>query len=55
MDEKSLIKKYQKEILCLKLELEQVKQGMTNKALLPGNQEDIMSLKQQVGYLPSCL
>ena len=55
MDEKSLIKKYQKEILSLKLELEQVKQGMTNKALLPGNQEDIMSLKQQVGYLPSCL
>ena len=44
IDEKSLIKKYQKEISVLKQELDQVKRG-----ILPGiTQEEIMSLRQQV-------
>ena len=44
IDEKSLIKKYQKEISILKQELDQVKRG-----ILPGiTQEEIMSLRQQV-------
>mgnify|MGYP000108359717 FL=1 len=51
MDEKSLIKKYQKEILSLKLELEQVKQGMINNASHMGSPEDIVSLKQQVFFI----
>jgi hypothetical protein len=43
-----VIKKYQKEILNLKVELEQVKEGMTYKALLMGKPEDPVSFKQQV-------
>ncbi|KAH9321253.1 hypothetical protein KI387_015892, partial [Taxus chinensis] len=49
MDEKSLIKKYQKEILNLKQELDQLKRGMTEKHYLvaPG-QDDLVTLKQQL-------
>ncbi|KAJ6822581.1 kinesin-like protein KIN-7K, chloroplastic [Iris pallida] len=44
IDEKSLIKKYQKEISILKLELDQLKRG-----ILPGiSQEEIISLRQQL-------
>ncbi|MCO5557433.1 hypothetical protein L7F22_010997 [Adiantum nelumboides] len=48
MDEKSLIKKYQKEIMSLKYELEQVKKGIADNTYLMGNQEDLASLKQQL-------
>eukprot|EP00250_Pteridium_aquilinum_P013264 c21239_g1_i1 orf=280-3999(+) len=48
MDEKSLIKKYQKEIMSLKHELEQVKRGIADNTYLVGNQEDLASLKQQL-------
>lgn len=48
IDEKSLIKKYQKEIMSLKFELEQVKKGIADNTYLMGNQEDLASLKQQL-------
>lgn len=48
MDEKSLIKKYQREIMSLKHELEQVKRGIADNTYLMGNQEDLASLKQQL-------
>ena len=50
MDEKSLIKKYQKEIYCLKQELDQMKRGMFDKSYHNnGNtHEDLLSLRQQV-------
>ncbi|KAH6789395.1 Kinesin motor family protein [Perilla frutescens var. frutescens] len=44
IDEKSLIKKYQREISCLKEELDQFKKG----ALAGVNHEEIMVLKQQL-------
>ncbi|XP_027775280.1 kinesin-like protein KIN-7D, mitochondrial isoform X2 [Solanum pennellii] len=44
IDEKSLIKKYQKEICCLKEELDQLKRGM----LVGVNHEELMTLKQQL-------
>ncbi|KAI0520558.1 hypothetical protein KFK09_008034 [Dendrobium nobile] len=44
IDEKSLIKKYQREISSLKQELEQLKRGM----LTGVGQEEIMSLKQKL-------
>ena len=44
IDEKSLIKKYQREISILKLELDQYRKGM----LVGVNHEELMSLKQQV-------
>ncbi|WOL10565.1 kinesin-like protein KIN-7K, chloroplastic [Canna indica] len=44
IDEKSLIKKYQKEISILKQELEQFRKGMLGGA----TQEEIMSLRQQL-------
>ncbi|XP_051132720.1 kinesin-like protein KIN-7D, mitochondrial [Andrographis paniculata] len=44
IDEKSLIKKYQKEISCLKEELNQLRRGM----LVGVNHEEIMVLKQQL-------
>lgn len=44
IDEKSLIKKYQKEITSLKQELDQLRRGMIGGA----SQEEIMSLRQQV-------
>ncbi|KAK2392876.1 kinesin protein KIN-7D, mitochondrial [Trifolium repens] len=44
IDEKSLIKKYQREISVLKLELDQLKQGM----LVGVSHEEIMTLKQKL-------
>ncbi|KAK6805859.1 hypothetical protein RDI58_003644 [Solanum bulbocastanum] len=44
IDEKSLIKKYQKEISCLKEELDQLRRGM----LVGVNHEELMTLKQQM-------
>ncbi|CAA2975310.1 kinesin KIN-7D, mitochondrial isoform X1 [Olea europaea subsp. europaea] len=44
IDEKSLIKKYQREISSLKLELDQLKKGM----LVSVSHEEIMSLRQQL-------
>ncbi|PWA67843.1 kinesin-like protein KIN-7D, mitochondrial [Artemisia annua] len=44
IDEKSLIKKYQREISALKLELDQLRRGM----LVGVNPEEIMSLKQKL-------
>eukprot|EP01018_Ginkgo_biloba_P005090 Gb_35641 [translate_table: standard] len=55
MDEKSLIKKYQKEILSLKQELEQLRRGMTERPyLLASGQDDLVTLKQQF-YLTTAL
>ncbi|KAI5059519.1 hypothetical protein GOP47_0025838 [Adiantum capillus-veneris] len=49
MDEKSLIKKYQKEISLLKHELDQLRRGMFDKPYLAGTaQEDLLSLRQQL-------
>lgn len=49
MDEKSLIKKYQKEISILKQELQQLKRGMMeNPLIVAPNQEDLVNLKLQV-------
>ncbi|GKU87612.1 hypothetical protein SLEP1_g1982 [Rubroshorea leprosula] len=49
MDEKSLIKKYQKEISCLKQELDQLKRGMTgNPFMAASTQEDLVNLKLQL-------
>ncbi|KAG7623415.1 Zinc finger RING-type [Arabidopsis suecica] len=44
IDEKSLIKKYQREISTLKLELDQLRRGM----LVGVSHEELMSLKQQL-------
>ncbi|KAF8098547.1 hypothetical protein N665_0264s0048 [Sinapis alba] len=44
IDEKSLIKKYQREISILKLELDQLRKGM----LVGVSHEELMSLKQQL-------
>lgn len=49
MDEKSLIKKYQKEISSLKEELHQLKCGMMeNPNIAASTQEDLVNLKLQV-------
>lgn len=49
MDEKSLIKKYQREISSLKQELEQLKRGMMeNPNVAASTQEDLVNLKLQV-------
>ncbi|XP_048227360.1 kinesin-like protein KIN-7C, mitochondrial isoform X2 [Ricinus communis] len=49
MDEKSLIKKYQKEISCLKQELQQLKRGiMANPHMAASAQEDLVNLKLQL-------
>ncbi|KAK3144734.1 hypothetical protein QOZ80_4AG0317110 [Eleusine coracana subsp. coracana] len=49
IDEKSLIKKYQKEISCLKEELQQLRRGiMGNGSTLPTDQEDLVNLKLQL-------
>lgn len=49
IDEKSLIKKYQKEITCLKEELQQLRRGMMgNGYILPTDQEDLVNLKLQL-------
>ncbi|XP_020536879.1 kinesin-like protein KIN-7C, mitochondrial isoform X2 [Jatropha curcas] len=50
MDEKSLIKKYQKEISCLKQELQQLKRGMMENpyTAAASTQEDLVNLKLQL-------
>ncbi|KAJ4838363.1 Kinesin-like protein KIN-7E [Turnera subulata] len=49
VDEKSLIKKYQKEISCLKQELQQLKEGMMeNPYTAPSAREDLVNLKLQL-------
>ncbi|PKA49590.1 Kinesin-like protein NACK1 [Apostasia shenzhenica] len=49
IDEKSLIKKYQNEIRCLKEELEQLKKGMVSVNALKGvGGDDIVLLKQKL-------
>lgn len=48
MDEKSLIKKYQKEISCLKQELQQLKRGMMEKPYLEPSDQDLVNLKLQL-------
>ncbi|XVF36945.1 hypothetical protein REPUB_Repub19eG0102500 [Reevesia pubescens] len=49
MDEKSLIKKYQKEISSLKHELDQLKQGMMESPYIAATtQEDLVNLKLQL-------
>lgn len=47
IDEKSLIKKYQKEISVLKEELDQVRKGMLGGI----HPEEIMTLKQKVSFI----
>ncbi|KAJ6670032.1 CENTROMERE PROTEIN E, partial [Salix viminalis] len=48
LDEKSLIKKYQKEISSLKQELQQLKRGMMeNPYMAASTQEDLVNLKLQ--------
>ncbi|PKA54520.1 Kinesin-like protein NACK1 [Apostasia shenzhenica] len=46
MDEKSLIKKYQKEISCLKEELQKLKRGMMEKP--SASDQDLVNLKLQL-------
>ncbi|KAH1039810.1 hypothetical protein J1N35_041553 [Gossypium stocksii] len=49
MDEKSLIKKYQKEISSLKHELEQLRQGMMERPYTAATtQDDLVNLKLQL-------
>ncbi|XP_068647042.1 kinesin-like protein KIN-7E, chloroplastic [Aristolochia californica] len=49
MDEKSLIKKYQREISTLKQELQQLRQGIMDKPYqVPCNEEDLVNLKLQL-------
>nr|XP_043614469.1 kinesin-like protein KIN-7E, chloroplastic [Erigeron canadensis] len=49
IDEKSLIKKYQKEISSLKQELQQLKRGMMeNQSMMAPNQEDLVNMKLQL-------
>ncbi|CAN6440063.1 unnamed protein product [Victoria cruziana] len=48
MDEKSLIKKYQREISSLKQELQQLKRGMMERPYISSNQEDLVNLKLQL-------
>lgn len=49
IDEKSLIKKYQQEIQCLKEELEQLKKGIVTVQPKDTGDDDIELLKQKVG------
>ncbi|KAE9598299.1 hypothetical protein Lal_00003970 [Lupinus albus] len=48
IDEKSLIKKYQQEIQCLKDELEQLKQGIVTVQPKDTGEDDIVLLKQKL-------
>ena len=50
IDEKSLIKKYQQEIQCLKEELEQLKRGIVTVQPKDIGDDDIVLLKQKVGH-----
>lgn len=49
IDEKSLIKKYQQEIQCLKEELEKLKRGIVTVQPKDTEDDDIELLKQKVG------
>lgn len=52
IDEKSIIKKYQNEIRCLKEELEQLRKGMfTVPQFKDSGAGDILLLKQKVVFL----
>lgn len=53
IDEKSLIKKYQHEIRCLKEELEQLKKGIVTVQPKGTGEDDIVLLKQKVFSLIS--
>ncbi|CAM6040056.1 unnamed protein product [Sphagnum compactum] len=48
LDEKSLIKKYQKEITSLKTELEQLKHSILEQPFVNTSQEDLVHLRQQL-------
>ncbi|XP_022149413.1 kinesin-like protein KIN-7K, chloroplastic [Momordica charantia] len=48
IDEKSLIKKYQNEIRCLKEELDQLKRGIMTDPQLRDSEDDIVLLKQKL-------
>ncbi|KAL0544412.1 hypothetical protein IC582_019527 [Cucumis melo] len=48
IDEKSLIKKYQNEIRCLKEELDQLKRGIVTVPQLRDSEDDIVLLKQKL-------
>uniref|UniRef100_A0A0A0KYS1 Kinesin-like protein n=1 Tax=Cucumis sativus TaxID=3659 RepID=A0A0A0KYS1_CUCSA len=48
IDEKSLIKKYQNEIRCLKEELDQLKRGIMTVPQLRDSEDDIVLLKQKL-------
>lgn len=55
IDEKSLIKKYQKEISSLKQELLQLKRGMMeNPNVAASTDEDLVNLKMQVCKATRC-
>jgi centromeric protein E len=52
LDEKSLIKKYQREICNLKLELEQLRRGILQQPYLANaSHEDLLYLRQQVWHV----
>ena len=51
IDEKSLIKKYQNEIRCLKEELEQLKRGIVTVPQTKDSGDDIVLLKQMARIL----
>ncbi len=52
LDEKSLIKKYQREICNLKLELEQLRRGILQQPYLANaSHEDLLYLRQQVRHV----
>lgn len=48
IDEKSLIKKYQREISCLKQELDLLKRGIMENQKVGPSQDDLVNLKLQV-------
>ncbi|EFJ12447.1 hypothetical protein SELMODRAFT_124179 [Selaginella moellendorffii] len=48
LDEKSLIKKYQKEITHLKQELEQLRRGLFERPFVVSNHDDLLTLRQQL-------
>lgn len=54
IDEKSLIKKYQNEIRCLKEELDQLKRGIVTVPQLRDSEDDFVLLKQKVLLYSKC-
>lgn len=51
IDEKSLIKKYQREISCLKEELDLLKRGIMENQKVGPSQDDLVNLKLQVHHI----